>query len=180
MGDEPGAQELILFIGLQGSGKTTFYRTHLAETHALVSKDRFRHNRHKAHRQLVLVAEALSAGRSVVVDNTNPTEADRADVITLAKSHGARVVAYFFPPDVTASLRRNSGRTGKAYVPAVGIFGTAKRLQWPSLAEGFDAIVTVLTGDHGDFTLLPGLPPAECFQAVSREEPVEGEDALPF
>lgn len=155
-----GPLEVIVFIGLQGAGKSTFYRTHLAETHALVSKDCFRHNRNKARRQLVLVMEALDAGRSVVVDNTNPTVEDRAAVIAVAKSLGARVLAYYFRPDVTASLRRNSGRKGKAYVPAVGIFATAKRLQPPGLAEGFDAICTVLTGLSGHFDVVPGLLPA--------------------
>jgi predicted kinase len=37
--------DLVILIGLQGSGKTTFYRTHFAATHEQVSKDRFRHNK---------------------------------------------------------------------------------------------------------------------------------------
>ena len=40
--------ELAILIGLQASGKSTFYRRHLAATHALVSKDRFRNNRNPA------------------------------------------------------------------------------------------------------------------------------------
>jgi len=31
--------ELVVFTGLQASGKTSFYRHHLADTHAHVSKD---------------------------------------------------------------------------------------------------------------------------------------------
>jgi hypothetical protein len=36
--------EIILLAGLQGSGKSTYYRTHYAATHVLVSKDSFRNN----------------------------------------------------------------------------------------------------------------------------------------
>jgi predicted kinase len=34
--------ELVLLVGLQGSGKSSFYRTYFAESHALVSKAGFR------------------------------------------------------------------------------------------------------------------------------------------
>jgi predicted kinase len=152
-------QEVIIFVGLQGSGKTTFFNRYLAQTHVLVSKDCFRHNRHKDRRQQVLLNEALAAGRSVVIDNTNPTREERVAVIGVGKAHGARVLAYFFPPDVTASLVRNSQRTGKAYVPAVGIFATAKKLQPPSLEEGFAALFTVITGADFTFEVLPGILP---------------------
>ncbi len=33
--------ELVLFVGLQGSGKSTFYRAYFAASHDLVSKFRF-------------------------------------------------------------------------------------------------------------------------------------------
>jgi predicted kinase len=67
------APELVIFVGLQGAGKTTFHRTQFAASHDLVSKDRFRNNRRPARRQRQLIKEALQAGRSVVVDNTNPS-----------------------------------------------------------------------------------------------------------
>jgi predicted kinase len=51
--------ELVIFTGLQGSGKSTFYQLGFAATHVLVSKDRFRHNRNKNRRQAQLITEAL-------------------------------------------------------------------------------------------------------------------------
>jgi predicted kinase len=63
--------ELIIRIGIQASGKSTFYRSRFASTHTLVSKDLLRNNRQPVRRQAQLIAEALQAGRSVVVDNTN-------------------------------------------------------------------------------------------------------------
>jgi len=56
--------ELILFIGLQGSGKSSFYRERFAGTHVLVSKDLWPHARRREARQRRLISEALAAGRS--------------------------------------------------------------------------------------------------------------------
>ena len=47
--------EVVVFVGLQGSGKSTFYRTFYASTHVLVSKDRFRNNRKPQRRQMQLI-----------------------------------------------------------------------------------------------------------------------------
>ena len=38
-------QEVVVFIGLQGAGKSTFHAQRFAESHVLISKDRFRNNR---------------------------------------------------------------------------------------------------------------------------------------
>jgi predicted kinase len=78
--------ELVLLVGLQGSGKSTFCRTHYAATHVLVSKDRFRNNRRPQRRQMQLIEQALKEGSSVVVDNTNVTVEHRAPIIQLARS----------------------------------------------------------------------------------------------
>ena len=37
--------ELVILVGLPGSGKTTFYQSRFAETHAHVSKDLLRDRR---------------------------------------------------------------------------------------------------------------------------------------
>src|SRR5262249_13450043 len=81
------AVELVVLIGLQGSGKSTFYRTFYAATHVLVSKDCFRNNRRPQRMQMQLIEQALLEGRSVVVDNTNPTAEDRVPLIEAARRH---------------------------------------------------------------------------------------------
>lgn len=135
------ALELAILIGLPGAGKSTFYARHLAATHAHVSID-------KPRRQRALVAEALAAGRSVAVDNVNPTVAKRAALIALAAATGARVVGYWLDASPRACLGRNERRTGPARVPKVAIFAFAKKLQPPTLGEGFAALWRVrATGD---------------------------------
>jgi|SRR5215218_2225674 len=62
--------ELVIFVGLQASGKSTFFRERFAATHEHVSKDLFRNNRDRNRRQAQLIESALGRDSSVVVDNT--------------------------------------------------------------------------------------------------------------
>jgi predicted kinase len=135
--------DMIIFIGLQGSGKTTFYQTRFAATHELISKDNMRNHKKPARRQAELVEEALQAHRSIVIDNTNPTLADRQSLIEQGKRYEARIAGYYFDSEVSQSIARNRQREGEAQVPVVAIYTTAKKLIVPSYAEGFDALYEV-------------------------------------
>jgi predicted kinase len=135
--------ELIILVGLQGSGKTTWYHEHCAATHVHVSKDLMATARNRELRQLHQIEEALAAGRDVVVDNTNPTVASRAALIAVGRKHQARVAAVYFEAHVPTSLMRNRAREGKARVPDVAIFATRKKLAPPSIEEGFDEVIVV-------------------------------------
>ena len=143
--------ELVLFIGLQGSGKSSFYRERLAATHVLVSKDLWPNARKREARQRRLIAQALAQGRSVVVDNTNPCVEDREPLIAIGREHGARVVGYAFESDLEACLARNGGRVGRARVEDKAIHITSRKLRWPSLAEGFDELFHVRLDPEGGF-----------------------------
>jgi predicted kinase len=142
---------LILFVGLQASGKSTFYRTCFGLTHVLVSKDRLHNNRRPGRRQLQLVEQALASGRSVVVDNTNPTAEDRRPLIDLGRSFGALVAGYYFESAIDDNLRRNQARTGRARVPDVALYATLKRLRTPTSGEGFDQLWRVRLTTDGTF-----------------------------
>ncbi|MCG5219993.1 ATP-binding protein [Streptosporangium sp. KLBMP 9127] len=152
-GDEAGALEVAILVGLQGSGKSTFYRQALEATHVHVSKDDFRKARHRQRRQLRLIHEALEQGRSVAVDNTNPSPEEWRPLIDVAAEHGARVTGYWFPPDVDGSLARNAVREGRARVPEVGVFATLGRLRRPRPDDGFDRLFTVGFDGRGGFSI---------------------------
>lgn len=136
----PMHPELVIFVGLQAAGKSSWYRAHLAATHVHVSKDLMKNVRNRDAKQEALIAESLAAGKSVAVDNTNPTPAVRAPLIALGRTHGARVVACFFESTVRDAVARNRGREGNARVPDVAIFATARKLLPPTLEEGFDEV----------------------------------------
>jgi predicted kinase len=132
--------ELIIFVGLQASGKSTYYHANFAATHVHVSKDLMKNARNRDARQIEMIEQALAQGRSVVVDNTNPTPSVRAPLIAIGKRHGARVVAYYFETTVKDAVARNRQREGKGRVPDVALFVSAKKMVPPGVAEGFDEV----------------------------------------
>jgi len=129
--------ECIILIGLPAAGKTTFYRRYFATSHRHLSKDLWPNATGRDARQRRLIDEALAAGSSLVVDNTNKTRSERAAIIAAAHAHGAAVVGYFFDVTTREAVARNAGRTGREKVPNVAIFTVAKQLEPPVIAEGF-------------------------------------------
>ncbi|REG00523.1 AAA domain-containing protein [Asanoa ferruginea] len=77
--------ELVILVGLQASGKSTYCRQALAASHTVVSKDDFGNARHRQRRQLRLINDLLTDGRDVVVDNTNPSPDDWQPLITVER-----------------------------------------------------------------------------------------------
>lgn len=135
--------QMILFCGLQGSGKSTFFREHFADIYLLISKDLMRGVRKPAQRQCKLLRLALTAHHSVVIDNTNPSPDERASLIEIAREYDASVIGYYFVTPVRRALERNAQREGLARVPPVAIYSTAARMVPPTYAEGFDRIYYV-------------------------------------
>ena len=144
----------MILVGLPGSGKSSLVRDRFGATHDHVSKDLLPSARDKGIRQLALVEQSLRAGRSVVVDNTNPRVADRAPLIAAARRHGARAVAYVLDTARGECLARNRKREGKARVPDVAVHVAASRMQPPTREEGFDEVFTVRAAG-GTFEVSP-------------------------
>ena len=147
--------ECVILIGLPASGKTTFYHQRFAATHRHISKDHWPAAANKDARQAALISTALSADVPVVVDNTNPSIADRAAIITLARSHGAHIVGYCFTATTREAVGRNRGREGKQRVPEVAIFTKAKQMVVPTREEGFDGLNAVSIREDGTFEVRP-------------------------
>jgi predicted kinase len=131
--------EAAIFVGIQGSGKTSFYRERFFNTHVRISLDMLR-TRHREH---ILFHACLAAGQPLVIDNTNPLPSDRARYIAEARRAGFRVVAYYFETSLQDAMHRNNQRAGKEKIPAVALARTLKKLQAPALEEGFDAVYGV-------------------------------------
>src|SRR5689334_12212868 len=82
--------EAVILCGVQGSGKTTLYRDRWLETHARVSMDLLRNRA----REAAFLQVCLDTRMPFVVDNTNPTAADRARYVGPAAAAGFRVIGY--------------------------------------------------------------------------------------
>ncbi len=141
--------ETIIFVGLQAAGKSTFYRERFFTTHLRISLDQLR----TRHRERELLAWCLQHRQPFVVDNTNPTVAERSVYIAPARAAGFRVVGYVFAADVPASIARNAARPEAERVPAQAIGATRKRLEWPQYAEGFDELRYVRAIPGGGFQI---------------------------
>ena len=133
------SKTVVIMTGLQGSGKSTFFLKFLASDFVRVNLDTLK----TRYQEKLLIEKCLSEGCSYAVDNTNPTRADRERYIIPAKEAGYRIVGYYIDADVSDCLGRNSLREGKARVPDVAIYATAKKLEIPSYDEGFDELYTV-------------------------------------
>jgi len=147
-------KNVVLLVGLQASGKSTFFRARFAATHEHVSKDLFRNNKNPNRKQTRPIEAALRAGKSVVVDNTNPTVEGRLPLIRLGREHGAKIVGYYFDSHLHRCLERNRQRTGKVRVPDVALYATVKKLQRPSYSEGFDELFCVRISGESAFEVL--------------------------
>ena len=143
--------QLIIFIGAQASGKSSFYLLNLAQSHLRINLDMLK----TRYRENIIFEAALASKTKIVIDNTNPTAEDRARYIQRAKAAGFEVVAYFFETDLDSTLQRNSLRLGKAHIPEVGVRATYKKLQVPAFTEGFDQIFQLKIVGNGEFSIHP-------------------------
>jgi predicted kinase len=143
--------EAIVFCGVQGSGKTTLYRDRFLATHVRVSMDLLR----TRHREAAFVAVCLETRQPFVVDNTNPTPADRRRYLEPAREAGFRTVGYLVEVDPAEALGRNAERTGRARIPVSGVAGTARRLLRPTPEEGFDELWHATAAPGGGWRIEP-------------------------
>jgi predicted kinase len=137
--------EGVIFIGVQGSGKTSFYRERLFDTHVRISLDMLR----TRSRERLLLAACLEARQPFVIDNTNPLRVDRARYILPARATGVPLIAYYFETTLKQAIRRNNERRGKQKIPVPAIVATARKLEPPALSEGFVAVRTVTLTESG-------------------------------
>ena len=140
-----------MLCGVQGSGKTTLYRDRFLDTHVRVALDLVR----TRHREAEFVRLCLETRQPFVVDNTNPTPADRRRYVKPARAAGFRVVAYLVEVDDAEALARNAERAGRRRVPASGVVGTARRLQRPTPEEGFDELWHATAAPRGGWRIEP-------------------------
>lgn len=93
---KPSEKDLIIFVGMQGSGKTTTYNEFFRPLGIrMVSRDVCK----KKEMVLAKLSGLMEDGQSVVVDNTNPSLEDRQVFFDLAEKYGHKVTVVYFLRD---------------------------------------------------------------------------------
>ncbi len=144
--------DLILLIGVPGSGKSTYARRLHKST---ISLDGIRKqlygdarilgkssevDRQMRHR----LVELAGKGRDVVLDATHVSPLRRGRTIRLGRKLGYdRITAIWFDPPLSVSLERNRRRKRRVPEFVIRKFHRDLNRQPPSLAEGFDDLQIV-------------------------------------
>jgi len=135
--------EMILMVGCPASGKSTFVvRNVEPKGYTRVNRDLLGDlNKCKS-----AAKAALANGKSVVIDNTNPSASARAEYIALAKQFGASVRVFIMttPPELAdhCNLYRER-QNGTKRIPDIAYNMYRKNFQEPHLSEGITEIVKV-------------------------------------
>lgn len=141
--------EAVIFIGIQATGKSTFYQERFYHSHVRISLDMLR----TRVREDILLEAVIRAKAAFVVDNTNVLRLERAKYIRAAKPAGYRVIGYYFESLLKDALRRNQQREGRAVVADEALRNKIHHLQPPSYSEGFDALYFVSIDPLGGFVV---------------------------
>jgi hypothetical protein len=139
--------EAVVFVGIQATGKSSFFRERFFRTHVRINLDML----NTRYREEMLLATCVACGIPFVVDNTNPAAADRGKYIGPAKAAGFQITGYYFESKIARALERNALRPPAERIPDVGIKGAAGRLEIPRREEGFDALYYVRIDPAGGF-----------------------------
>lgn len=140
--------ECVIFIGIQASGKSTFYKEHFFKTHMRINLDML----NTRNRENIYLQASIETMQRFVVDNTNPTIVERKKYIVACKNKGFKIIGYYFEPNLVESIKRNEKRTGNEYIPEIGIKSVMSKLEAPSYEEGFDELYSV-TSSEGSFQI---------------------------
>ena len=136
--------DMVIMMGLQGSGKSTFCAVHYPE-YTRINLDTLR-TRKKEHDALW---QALNQKENIIVDNTNPTKDDRKKYIQAGRAQKYKIIGCFMQSRLQDCIERNNARTGKDRIPDIAISCTANKLEMPCYAEGFDELYYVEITDAG-------------------------------
>ncbi|WP_207477848.1 AAA family ATPase [Arenibaculum pallidiluteum] len=154
----PARPRLIVLVGMQGSGKSTYAARLAAADPAIrvISRDAEverlnagrlpydkalrRFAKTASRRLLAALAEAGASSDDVVLDMTNGTRAERARRMAFFPNHDKFAVCFAVP--IQECRRRAALRADKP-LPPVAFFSFRKHYEPPSPDEGFIGIETI-------------------------------------
>lgn len=147
--------QLILCIGIQGSGKSTWAKQYCQDNPDVLylSSDKLRAELGKGEhdqsinglifgRMRAKTEAALRKGQSVLIDATHVRKKWRSDNLKLGRQFGAKLVAHVFKVDRETAIKRVAERVanGGLNIPVESIDKYLSQLELPDRTE-FDEII---------------------------------------
>ena len=132
--------DIAILVGIQASGKSSFYKKSLVDTHVRINSDLLG----TANKQDAFVTTCVLTKTSFAVDKTNTSLSSRTRYIEVAKFSNYKVTGYVFCVPLDIALERNNKRPEKTKVPERGVIATYKGFIPPHFSEGFDSIYYVI------------------------------------
>eukprot|EP01061_Rhynchopus_euleeides_P033931 TRINITY_DN574_c2_g1_i1.p1 TRINITY_DN574_c2_g1~~TRINITY_DN574_c2_g1_i1.p1 ORF type:complete len:594 (+),score=184.10 TRINITY_DN574_c2_g1_i1:188-1783(+) len=139
------SQEVVLFVGPPASGKTSFAEKHLlSKGYVHVNRDTL-NTQSKCQKAL---REAVAAGKSAVVDNTNPCPSTRKEYIKIAAKADIPIRCFYFRTPVELAKHMNQYREivtngERAHVPGIAYNMYTSKFSEPDEDEGFTEVVEI-------------------------------------
>ncbi|KAL7793815.1 PNK3P domain-containing protein [Trichoderma ceciliae] len=146
--ERKNVQDVALFCGLPGAGKSTFYSQVLKP----LGYERVNQDMLKSRDKCIQAArDLLKAGKSVAVDNTNPDPDTRALWIEVARKAGVPIRCLWFSTPVVVCEHNDAVRANNATLnpedreglPKLAFTKFASRFKEPKEIEGFQDVTEV-------------------------------------
>ncbi len=137
-------QELVIMVGYPASGKSTITQTVFKPNGYVILESDVLKTMPKIRSGL---KNALTIGKSVVVDATNPTRERRKEYIDLAKAVNPELIkirVIHVATSMDESVERNNMRPKEKGVPMIAYYTYRKKFEEPNASiEGFDILQVV-------------------------------------
>eukprot|EP01133_Synstelium_polycarpum_P004340 gene4340-5067_t len=136
-------QEMVINVGYAAAGKSTFSQKHFVPAgYEWVNRDTLT----TPAKCMKAAKEALAAGKSVVIDNTNGSIKARKEYIDIAKAAKVPVRCFQFLTTIELAQHMNYYRErtiGVKHVPSIAYNTYKKNFEPPTKSEGFSEIKQV-------------------------------------
>jgi len=147
-------RQLVILVGPQAAGKTTFAKRLITEGYVHINRDAM------GRQMMPKFNNAVSSGKNIVVDNTNPTKADREAYLEKAVGYNVTIYYWDIPKALCTHLCQMRVQMGGPYIPAVARNVYYSKVEAPTADEGQVHVIRGLVADIAPACYLMNFDPA--------------------
>jgi len=131
-------QEVVIMIGIQGSGKSTIAKTKFSDSYEIISGDIF-----KTPAKMIKEAKKHVSNKSIIFDATNGTKKRRKLFIDFAEKYNLPVKCVWVDRTLEVALEQVKERekNGGPHVSKIALYVFRKKFEEPTKDEGLNVII---------------------------------------